>query len=302
MGTYYSVKVVSASRDGELARDIKLSLDKLNKIFSTYDPNSELSKLNTASNHVKIPISEELKYILELSKSIHTETAGYFDVTVGPIVNAWGFGPDKNKKRPSEDELKLLKKNVGMELFSVDDNLFQKSKKDLYIDLSAVAKGYAVDMVMKFLKERGIKSGLVEIGGEVKATGVKPNGKEWLIGIEKPNETLGEGIQAIVTLKDMAMATSGSYRNYVKYGDEVFGHTIDPTSGVPANTNVISVTVLHSECANADAYATAMLAMGIRKAKNLAKKLKLAAYFIVKNGERVDIVSTEAFKPFMKEI
>lgn len=302
MGTYYSVKVVSASRDGELARDIKLSLDKLNKIFSTYDRNSELSKLNTASNHVKIPISEELKYILELSKSIHTETGGYFDVTVGPIVNAWGFGPDKNKKRPTEDELKLLKKNVGMELFSVDDNLFQKGKKDLYIDLSAVAKGYAVDMVMKFLKERGIKSGLVEIGGEVKATGVKPNGKEWLIGIEKPNETLGEGIQAIVTLKDMAMATSGSYRNYVKYGDEVFGHTIDPTSGVPANTNVISVTVLHSECANADAYATAMLAMGVRKAKNLAKKLKLAAYFIVKNGERVDIVSTEAFKPFMKEI
>lgn len=302
MGTYYSVKVVSASRDGELARDIKLSLDKLNKIFSTYDRNSELSKLNTASNHVKIPISEELKYILELSKSIHTETGGYFDVTVGPIVNAWGFGPDKNKKRPTEDELKLLKKNVGMELFSVDDNLFQKGKKDLYIDLSAVAKGYAVDMVMKFLKERGIKSGLVEIGGEVKATGVKPNGKEWLIGIEKPNETLGEGIQAIVTLRDMAMATSGSYRNYVKYGDEVFGHTIDPTSGVPANTNVISVTVLHSECANADAYATAMLAMGVRKAKNLAKKLKLAAYFIVKNGERVDIVSTEAFKPFMKEI
>ncbi|MBC77892.1 MAG: hypothetical protein CME64_17935 [Halobacteriovoraceae bacterium] len=302
MGTYYSVKLFAESSDPKLSTKIKNELERVNNVFSTYEKDSELSRLNRSKAGEKIMLGQELMYVLDLSKRIHSQTSGYFDVTVGPVVNAWGFGPDKIRMRPSKQKLKSLKENVGMELFSLDEKSVQKKKKDVYIDLSAIAKGYAVDHLLLFLKKQDYKSALVEIGGEVRSLGKKLNGKPWLIGIEKPSESLGKGIQAVVALENMAMATSGSYRNYVKYGDEVFGHTIDPITGEPANNTMISVTVLSPECAKADAYATAMLAMGIDKAKELAKKLKLAAYFIVKKGERVDIVMSEAFKPFIKEI
>ncbi|MCO4755378.1 MAG: FAD:protein FMN transferase [Bacteriovoracaceae bacterium] len=302
MGTYYVVKLYSEERTDGLGEQIKSRLDELNAIFSTYDPNSELSRINKAQAGKEITMSEELREVLELSAQINKEASGYFDVTVGPIVNAWGFGPDGKRKRPTEKELNELRAKVGMHQFKLEGPKLVKSKSDIYIDLSAIAKGYAVDKILELVQSKGFKSALVEIGGEVRAFGKKPDGASWLIGIEKPEEKLGQGIQAIVALNDSAMATSGGYRNYVKYGDAIFTHTIDPIKGVPANNRMISVTIVDSSCVKADAYATAMLAMGADKALALAKKLKLAAYFIVKKGENIDIIVTDSLKPYLQEM
>lgn len=304
MGTYYSVKVAaSANIDRRaLKSEIEKTLDHLNDVFSTYLEDSELSRINRLERGQTASVSPEMRRLLGMSKNVWRKTDGYFDITVGPLVNAWGFGPDKNKKRPDKKELAQARANTGMEKFSLSDTgEFQKKRAGVYLDLSAAAKGYGVDQVHEMLTAKGFKSVLVEIGGEVKASGKKPGGESWLIGIEKPTEELGAGIQAVVALDDMAMATSGSYRNYVKYGDEVFSHTIDPVNKAPAQNNVISVTVLNSSCALADAYATALLAMGGEKALETAKKLELAAYFIVKKGSKTGIVSTKRFKSFLKE-
>lgn len=304
MGTYYSVKLVAQKglNREKLHNEIETSLKRVNSVFSTYIKSSELSKLNQLSPGQESRLSPEMARLLELSKKIYKESGGYFDVTVGPIVNAWGFGPDGKQKRPSEEKLEKLKNTIGMELFEVRDLAFSKKTQGLYIDLSAIAKGYGVDHVHEMLADKGFSSSLVEIGGEVRASGKKPDGTSWLIGIEKPSESLGAGIQAIVTLSDMAMATSGSYRNFVKYGDEIFSHTIDPVTGRPAHNNVISVTVLASTCAEADAYATAFLAMGREKGLALAKKLGFPAYFIVKKEGESVIMATDTFNTYLREI
>lgn len=306
MGTYYSVKLVadtfmSKQEKENLRQEIELDLRHVNEVFSTYIKHSDLSLLNRAKAGERKKVSPELKELLRLSDKISAQTQGYFDITVGPLVNAWGFGPEGKQKRPSAEQLKKLKESVGMDKFVLSpDGMFIKKRQDVYLDLSAVAKGYGVDHVHEMLSAKGHKSVLVEIGGEVKASGLKPGGEPWLIGIEKPSESLAGGVQEVVSLRDMAMATSGSYRNYVKHGDEIFSHTIDPVEMEPARNNVISVTVLGPSCAMADAYATAFLAMGDQKALSLAEKLGLPAYFIVKKGAKTAIVMTDSFKPFIK--
>lgn len=305
MGTYYSVKVAADSDldRTKLSAHIESRLKRLNSIFSTYDPGSELSKLNQAKAKTVVEITDEMEDVLLTSKEVYQKTQGYFDVTVGPVVNAWGFGPESAVERPDLAELEDLEAKIGMDLFEVKDgNKFEKSKKDLYIDLSAIAKGYAVDRLFASLQEKGFKSILVEIGGETRALGRKPSGAPWLVGIEKPSDKLGQEIQAVVKLEDLAIATSGSYRNFKEYGDQVFSHTIDPTTLRPAQHKLISVTVLAPACAIADAYATAMLAMGVEKALLLAKKLRLPAYFLVKKGANVDILMTDSFKQYLQEI
>lgn len=304
MGTYFRVKIAAELQEdrASLQKAIEDRLAQLNAVFSTYAKDSELSHLNQAEAFKELEISKEMNEVLSLSKDVSTKSEGYFDVTVGPLVNAWGFGPGGRQKRPLDPEIKKLQEKVGMDLFEIRNaKKFIKTKKELYIDLSAVAKGYAVDKVLEMLEGKGYRSVLVEVGGEVRVLGKKPDGSDWLIGIEKPSEKLGTGIQAVVKLFDMAMATSGSYRNYVKYGDDVFSHTINPVSGRPARNNVISVTVLAPTCALADAYATAFLAMGHEKGLSSAKKLGLPAYFIVKKGERTAILMTESFKPFVEK-
>ena len=305
MGTYYSVKISTEKEVNkkDLGAEINAYLKYLNSIFSTYQEDSELSRLNRAQAQKAINISSELKEVLLTSKEIYKKSEGYFDVTVGPIVNAWGFGPGKEKEKPAREELEDLKTKVGMDLFEIGgDGSFVKKEKDLYIDLSAIAKGYGVDRLLNFLKGKGFDSLLVEIGGETRTLGKKAKGEPWLIGIERPSPKLGNSIQTVVKLNDQAIATSGSYRNFVKHGDEVFSHTIDPTTGEPARNKLISVSVIAPTCAVADAYATAMLAMGQEKALLLAQKVDLPAFFLVKNDSKFDIIMTDSFKNYQQEI
>jgi thiamine biosynthesis lipoprotein len=283
MGTYYSVKVVGTDVDQE---SLKIQIDELlkevNNVFSTYIDTSELSLLNKNRSMSSVKITPVLAEVLKLSKSIYNESRGAFDVTVGPLVNLWGFGPDKKRKKPSSELISKTLNSVGSKHFEISNNTVTKSKNNIYIDLSAIAKGQGVDDVSLILSSLGYKAFLVEIGGEVRAKGHKPDGSIWRIGIEKPSEKLGQAIQKVIELDNMSIATSGGYRNYLKYGDKIFSHTIDPKTGNPVNHKLVSVSVLNPSCAVADAWATAFMVLGVEKGLEIANRLGLKAYFLVK--------------------
>tara|TARA_B100001971_G_scaffold215182_1_gene259137 strand:- start:83081 stop:84067 length:987 start_codon:yes stop_codon:yes gene_type:complete len=296
-GTYYSVITYGKEKEPEVLRkEIDQLLTRLDYIYSTYKSDSELSKLNNFHSEDTIGLTSELFNVLKISEEVYQDTDGFFDVTVGPIVNAWGFGPDGVQKRPSEKELKILSQLVGMDKIKLFDNGdIKKINKNIYIDLSAIAKGHAVDEVSEYLKRSEFKSALVEIGGEVRAYGKKPDGTDFRIGIEKPSEVQSGEIVNVVALDNMSLATSGSYRNYKKYQDKVFSHTIDPKTKKPAQNKVISVTVVHEKCVYADAYATALMAMGAKKALEFANNKGLGIYILVKNGEKIDTLTSNSF-------
>jgi thiamine biosynthesis lipoprotein len=300
MGTYYSVKIDEINVNKEkIKSEIDALLQSLNSTFSTYIPTSELSKINQQKENVKMKLSVDMDTVLTLSKKMFFETEGAFDPTVGPVVNRWGFGPNKDQTRPTEQEIKQLMANVGVKHFNIKEGYLVKKSPKVYIDLSAVAKGYAVDKVTQFLRvDKGYRNVLVEIGGEVRAHGNKGD-SVWAIGVETPSGQLAAGIQKVIPLLNRSIATSGSYRNYLKYGDKVFSHTIDPQTGMPVNHKLVSVTVIHKNCADADAFATALMVMGPKKGLEFAKKKGLLAYFLVKSDTGFNEISTKAFNVYM---
>ena len=294
MGTTYSVKIVASNIDKE---NIQIQIDELlkevNLVFSTYIENSELSKINKHQKNSSIQITPVMRDLLLLSKKIYIESNGFYDPTVGPLVNLWGFGPSGKRNKPSKKEVQSALRNVGLDKVSVSENSLSKKKSEIYLDFSSIAKGQGVDDVGLVLESRGFKNYLVEIGGEVRARGKKPDGSFWSIGIEKPSQGTGESIQKVIQLKDQSIATSGSYRNYLKYGDVTFSHTINPKTGYPVSHKLVSVSVIHKSCANADAWATALMALGPDKGLVIASALGLNAYFLVKEGQAFKEVSSE---------
>ena len=294
MGTYYKIKTYGTDNPESLKEDIDKFFKFFNLIFSTYIPKSEISKINN-SKFVKVKISDSMKKMMELSIILSQKTEGYFDITVGPIVNAWGFGPDKTQKKPTEEEIQKLLKIVGFKKLKINDD-WLKRPLGMYLDMSAVAKGFGVDELIKFLEFKGYSTALVEIGGEVRVRGIKPDGTPWTVGIEGPSDHLGSKISKVMKLDNQAMATSGSYRNFLKYGDEVFNHTIDPHSGKPVTHKTISVSVIHDYCADADAWATALMSMGVKKGLDIANRENLKVYFQVKEENQIKIYTSDNFK------
>lgn len=292
MGTYYVVRYFSSVDEKSLKEKIDQRLIEFNNIFSTYIKTSELSKINQENESKEIILSNELYDVIKLSESISLKSNGAFDITVGPIVNAYGFGPNKKVNEPKNEDLIKLKKLVGMDKFSLNNNILKKKNKDVYIDLSAIAKGAGVDAVVLLLKEIGIKNALVEIGGEVRSLDGKISGEPWRVGIEGPSKNLGESIQKIVKLKNKSIATSGSYRNFIKFGDRIFSHTIDPRTAKPIFHNLISVSVILDTCAEADGWATALMVLGEEEGKKVAEKYKIPAYFLTKKGDTINEVFT----------
>jgi len=300
MGTYYKVKAYGSAENQDLKEDVDKFLTLFNNIFSTYIPTSELSKINTTTFD-KIKISRSMGKLLDISLTLYQKSQGYFDITVGPLVNAWGFGPDGKRKKPTADEIKSLMNRVGSYHLEMKKNYLHLKTKNLYLDMSAIAKGFGVDELVKYLEYNGYRNFLVEIGGEIRTRGQKADGGRWMVGIEGPSEKLGEKLAKVVPLENLAMATSGSYRNYVKYGDEIFNHTIDPKTGRPAKHQTVSVTVLHEYCADADAWATALMSMGSEKGLDLANKNDLMVLFQVKNGDEISQISTTEFDKYIKK-
>jgi len=299
MGTTFTVKWVSASPDKELNQMIDSALVAVNQSMSTYMPDSELSVLNRLGDNEVMQISEPLAYVLELSQTISTQTQGAFDITVGPVVNLWGFGPSgRVLKAPSDELIASVQKRVGYQSIFLKGAEVSKSKNS-YIDLSAVAKGYGVDVIAQLLEEHGISSYLVEIGGELRARGLKPDGKEWRIAIEAPGTAVERTIQRIIAVKDVGIATSGDYRNYFEENGVRFSHTIDPLTGRPINHRLASVTVLMPSCAEADALATAMMVMGPERGQSFAEKHNINALFIIKTDTGFEERMTSDFSNFL---
>lgn len=289
MGTTYSVKFFEAlGRDQTkaLADVIPVTLTRIDALMSTYKPDSELSRFNQHDATTPFPVSEETLAVFAMALEVSRKTDGAFDITVGPIVNAYGFGPDSPVTPPNDEALAELRKRIGYQQLEVDEDgkTVRKKIPNIYCDLSAIAKGYAVDQVALALEKIGIKNYMVEVGGEVRAAGVNDRGIPWRIGIEQP--TPGQrGVQRVLPLENMSLATSGDYRNYREVNGVRISHTIDPRTGRPVQHDLVSVSVLHPECAYADAYATALTVLGLDEGLTFATEHRLATLFIVREAD-----------------
>jgi thiamine biosynthesis lipoprotein len=300
MGSYYQVKVYSKKDPVALKKDIDKFLVLFNNVYSTYIPSSELSKINT-SKFDKVKLSDSMTKLLMVAEEVNRSSRGYFDITVGPLVNAWGFGPNGKRKKPTVEEVKTYLTKTGAQHLKLKDHWLTKEKKGMYLDLSAIAKGFGVDELITYLEYAGHKDMIVEIGGEIRSRGKKRDGTRWSVGIEGPSKSFGDKLSTVVFLNNIAMATSGSYRNFVKYGNETFSHTIDPKTGYPAKHKTVSVSVMHEYCADADAWATAFMAMGAKKALKMANENDIMAYIQVLEGKEVKIIMTNAYNQYIKK-
>lgn len=305
MGTIYNVKVVpvpASSKRQVLATGIRETVEKINRLMSTYREDSELSRFNRSSPGSWFELSAETAEVISLGQMISELSSGSFDMTVGPLVNLWGFGPDAARDSiPSAADISAAMATVGYRNITVKttDAPAVRKQKNVVLDLSAIAKGYAVDKVAELLESHGIVNYLVDIGGELKARGRKQNGKLWQVAIELPTGA-GRDPHRILSLQDIAVATSGDHWNYFEVDGVRYSHTIDPTSGRPVTHHVASVTVLHASAATADALATAFNVMGVKDGLALANEHNLAVLFLEKQENGFGESFSAAFAPFLQ--
>ncbi|QUX95420.1 FAD:protein FMN transferase ApbE [Marinomonas sp. CT5] len=301
MGTTYTVKFYTTKEvDGswDLKGDVDAALVRVNALMSTYDPNSELSKFNKLSAGQSVGVSEDLAYVIDKALLISQMSGGEYDVTVGPLVNLWGFGPGKREdKVPSQDLIDKAKARVGYQYLNLDGRRLTK-EKDIYVDLSSIAKGYGVDVVAKVLQDKGIDSYLIEVGGEIISKGVKSDGTPWRIAIESPagGHSMAE---RVISVTDVAVATSGDYRNYFEKNGVRYSHTINPITGRPITHKLVSVTVVEKTTTMADGLATAITVLGPDKGFEFAQKNGIAAYLLVKTDFGFEEHPSDAFKAYL---
>ncbi len=298
MGTTYNIVYLD-----EANRDFQTSIDSLlvvfNQSLSTYVPDSELSKFNHGDT-----LDFKLSYFLPVlmaSKTVFDKTGGAFDPTVGPLVNLWGFGPGGPELKDTTD-INLLLKLVGFDKIEFDQNQLRKKVPGIYLDFSAIAKGYGVDVVGDYLQAKGIGNFLVEIGGELVARGVNEKGELWKVGVNRPEESANASeLISIIALQDRGMATSGNYRNYYVKDSVKISHTINPATGYPVNHNLLSATVLAKDCMTADAYATALMVMGTDRAIALDSALQEIEVFLIYSDSNggFKTYASESLKPFL---
>jgi thiamine biosynthesis lipoprotein len=290
MGTSYSIKIVDlpAAIDSKiLDRNIAQLLAEINGLMSTYQEDSELSRFNRNRRTDWVAVSSELVKLLAEAQKISRLSGGAFDVTVGSLVNLWGFGPSQHTdKIPSLRQVEAEKEKVNFKLLKVRNlpPALKKQRGDIYVDLSAIAKGYGVDRVAELLESQGIYNYLVDIGGEERIKGYGPEGIPWRIAIEQP--VTGERkVERILELTAGAVATSGDYRNYFEQNGKRYSHIIVPSTGWPITHKLASVTVLTAMAMHADALATALLVLGPEQGFQLAEREQIAALFLIKTPE-----------------
>lgn len=298
MGTQYSVKVVNpGARDpDELRSAIDALLMEINAAMSTYLADSELSLLNTNGSTDWIAISERLYDVLQTALTIAAASDGAFDVTIGPLVNLWGFGPERDSQVPDTAAIEQARERVGVDKLRLRPTppAVRKQRGDIHIDLSAIAKGYAVDEIAAYLESLGYGDYLVEIGGEIRAKGANQDGVPWRIGIENPVVD-GREIGETVDLSGHGMASSGNYRNFFERDGIRYGHTIDPKTGRPTRHDLAAVTVIHPQAMVADAWATALMSLGFEDGFKLAEERGIAALFFVAAADTGKRVETRTF-------
>lgn len=304
MGTSYIVRVAVVSDSNlwppdleDLQERVDARLAEINRLMSTYDPNSELSRFNRSDSTEWFTVSPKTAEVVSAGLRIADETNGAFDPTVGPVVNLWGFGPSKKSAKPPTDEqIAEALGYVGYELLEVrtDPPAIRKEQAQLYLDLSGIAKGYASDEISDLLNELGYSNSMVEIGGEVRTRGTKARKGDWRIGVQKPG-AMGNPVQMALPLKDAALATSGDYRNFFEHEGQHYSHTIDPNTGRPVEHGLASATIVANSCMEADALATAVLVMGDEKGLNWCEARDVAALLLTRKGDAIIERPTKAF-------
>jgi len=270
MGTVYSIKVMLGYFDDPegLQKEIDTRLDEINQSMSVYRKASEISRFNTLGAQKSLAVSQDFLRVLKTANTLHQQTQGAWDGTVGPLVDLWGFGKTKGTRTiPSTEKINNLLQKTGFQNIELHQNsAISKNKSGISLDLGSIAKGYGVDQISRLIEQKGIQNYLVEIGGEVYAAGRREDGGKWRIGINKPekNSPYTE-IYKVVTLENKAMATSGDYRNFFEQDGKIYSHVIDPRTGYPVANQVVSVTIIANTCTYADGLATAVMVMGPQK-------------------------------------
>lgn len=303
MGTYYVVKYYAdtAVASTEVQRQIDTELELVNDLMSTYRPESELMRFNRHDAGTAFALSEQTRTVVAEALRLAKETQGVLDVTVGPLVELWGFGAHgRIEHAPADADIANARQGVGFDKLQLSAEGLTKSVSALAVDLSTIAKGYGVDKVAEILEQNGIANYLVEIGGEMRLKGHKQGGQPWKIAIEKPVD-VERSVQRIVQPGDMGIATSGDYRNYFEENGIRYSHLIDPRSGKPIQHHTVSVTVLHPSCMTADGYATALNVMTSEEAIAFANRYNIAALLVVKTEDGFTELASDAFKPYLTE-
>ena len=298
MGTFYNIQVFGKNDLNTfiLKQKIDMRLKMINKTMSCFLENSELSLFNKTKANIIFKPSNDFFFILKKAENLFKITNGSWDGTVKPLVKLWGFKTKKEiLKIPGKKIINNILKNTGFDKIHISKNKILKQNSLLSLDLGSIAKGYGVDAISKLLKKHGFKSFLVEIGGEVFAFGKKRNKKFWKVGITIPLKNFqSQSIYKKIKLKNKAMATSGNYRNFIKIDKKEFSHIIDPKTGYPSTSKVVSASVIANTCTFADGLATALMVMKYKKGLKLVNKLKNTECLIIiktENGNLKNFVS-----------
>ncbi len=301
MGTTWSViyRDVDGVEAKSLQGELEAELVAINDVLSTYIPQSEISRLNAAQGDVRTELSERFASVLDEALVLGRLTSGAYDVTVGPLVELWGFGArDFSGAVPSDEALQGALARVGSERLAwAPSTRILEKPAGMRIDLSSIAKGYAVDRLSDLLAARGVMNSLVEIGGELRARGQRPEGGPWRLAVESPDPGQSRFVDAL-SISDAAVATSGDYRNYFEVDGRRYSHLVDPRTGFPVTHELVSVTVVNPSCMTADALATALIVMGLEAGLELAESEGIAAHFVTRDGEGLAVHYTEPFEQY----
>lgn len=276
-GTEYHI---TYQNGGDIHNELKEVMADVDNSLSPFNKESVITAINNGNN---VEADSMFTEVFDMAKNVAEETQGAFDITVAPLVNAWGFG-FKNKIDVSKEKIDSIRKYVGFEKVRMENGKVIKEDKNIMLDCSAIAKGYGVDAVGRYLEKKKIRNYMVEIGGEIRVKGCNPEGRLWKVGISKPIDdslNVNGEIQEVLMVSDIAIATSGNYRNFYIKDNKKYAHTIDPRTGYPVQHSILSSTVVAPTCALADAYATSFMVVGLDEAKKiLARHKELQAYFI----------------------
>ena len=304
MGTTYNIKYIESEgipSPEVLQKEVDRLLEELNDQMSTYRKDSELSRFNQSQTSTPFEVSPQTATVVKEAIRLNGLTLGALDVTVGPLVNLWGFGPEARPEVvPTDEELAARKNHTGIQHLTVEGNLLTKDISNLYVDLSTIAKGWGVDVVADYIQSQGIQNYMVEVGGEMRLKGINREGVKWRIAIEKPSAD-ERAVQEIIEPGDMAVATSGDYRIYFERDGVRYSHIINPQTGKPIRHKVVSVTVLDKSSMTADGLATGLMVLGEKQGMKIANENNIPVFMIVKTKDGFKEMASEAYKPFMNK-
>jgi thiamine biosynthesis lipoprotein len=298
MGTTWSLTLPNLPAEVQsiqLQHQIEELLETINALMSTWRADSEISRFNDSTSTEWFDVSSQTYSLLQAAVRIHQQSGGTFDPTVSPLVELWGFGHTLPQQGlPDDSQIRSTLQHTGLEKLLLDNSVkrIRKTIPQLQLDLSAIAKGYAVDEVARIVSTQGIRDYLVEIGGEIRVAGNNPEGERWRVAIEYPHIDKLRSAALILSVTDAAIATSGDYRNFIEINGTHYSHIIDPLTGRPVTHHPASVTVITRDCLSADAWATALSVIGASKGVALADSLQIAAMFIERDGDKLKTTSS----------